>query len=187
MAVPASRPATYDDLRALPEHMVGQIIAGELVASPRPSIPHARAAFALGDDLGGPFDRDRGGPGGWWFLHEPELHLGSDVLVPDLPAWRRERLPTLPVAPFLTIAPDWLCEVLSPGSKGIDRVRKLPIYARERVSHVWLVDPEERTLEVFRLHESKFVLADSFGGDASVRAEPFEQVALQLGTLWVTP
>src|SRR3954468_13756744 len=154
MAFPAQKPATYEDLRALPDHLLGQIIAGELVASPRPSIPHARASSVLGEELGGPFDRGRGGPGGWWMLDEPELHLGQDVLVPDLAAWRREHLPTLPVAPFLSVAPDWLCEVLSPGTEAIDRVKKLRVYPRERVAHVWLVNPAERTLEILRLHEA---------------------------------
>ncbi|HYV43404.1 MAG TPA: Uma2 family endonuclease [Myxococcaceae bacterium] len=187
MAIPTKKPATYEDLRALPDHLIGELIAGELIASPRPSIPHARAASVLGEDLGGPFDRGRGGPGGWWFLFEPEIHLGADVLVPDMAAWRRERLPNLPDAPFMPIAPDWLCEVLSPGTRALDRVKKLHIYARERVAHVWLIDPAERTLEIFRLQQTHFILSDTFAGDASVRAEPFDQVPLQLGALWVTP
>jgi Uma2 family endonuclease len=187
MAIPATKPATYEDLRALPDHLVGELIAGELIASPRPSIPHARASSSLGGALDGPFDRGRGGPGGWWILDEPELHLGADVLVPDLAAWRRERLPSLPEAPFMSVAPDWLCEVLSPGTQALDRVKKLRIYARERVAHVWLIDPMERTLEVFRLQDGHFMLLGTFAGDESVRAEPFDQLALQLGALWVTP
>jgi len=109
------------------------------------------------------------------------------VLVPDLAAWRRERLPSLPDAPFMSVAPDWLCEVLSPGTRALDRVKKLHVYARERVTHVWLIDPTERTLEVFRLQESHFVLVETFAGDGGVRAEPFEQVELQLAALWVGP
>jgi Uma2 family endonuclease len=146
-----------------------------------------RASSILGHELTGPFDRGRGGPGGWWILDEPELHLGHDVLVPDLAGWRRSRLPVLKAEPFFTVSPDWVCEVLSPGTRGLDRVRKLRIYAREHVSHVWLVDPEERTLEVFRLQESQFLLAGNFDGDALVRAEPFEQVELELGALWLSP
>ena len=187
MAAPAKKPATYEDLLALPDNVIGQIIDGDLVASPRPAVPHAQAATALVEDLGGPFSRGRGGPGGWWLLFEPELHLGRDVLVPDVAGWRRERLPALPREPYLTVAPDWLCEVLSPGTRGIDRVRKLPIYAREHVSHVWLVDPEERTLEVFRLQDSQYLLVVTFDGDERVRAEPFDQIELELGALWLAP
>ncbi|HVE82393.1 MAG TPA: Uma2 family endonuclease, partial [Myxococcales bacterium] len=187
MAIPASKPATYEDLRSLPDHVLGQIIGGDLMVAPRPAVPHARASSILGEELSGPYDRGRGGPGGWWILDEPEIHLAGDVLVPDLAGWRRSRLPELRAEPFLSLSPDWVCEVLSPGTKGIDRVRKLPIYAREHVAHVWLVDPEERTLEVFRLHEGKFVLVGTFDGAALVRAEPFDQVAIELGALWLTP
>src|SRR3954468_4688276 len=138
MAIPARRPATYEDLCALPDHVIGELIAGELIASPRPSIPHSRASSVLSDDLGGPFDRGRGGPGGWWILFEPELHLGADVLVPDLAGWRRERMPVLRNVAYFELAPDWVCEVVSPSTARVDRVRKVPIYAREGVSHLWL-------------------------------------------------
>jgi Uma2 family endonuclease len=187
MAIPTKRPATYEDLRALPDHVIGELIAGELIASPRPTIPHARASSVLGEKLGGPFDSGRGGPGGWWILDEPEIHFGADVLVPDLAGWRREHLPNLPEAPFMSVAPDWLCEVLSPGTRALDRVKKLHVYARERVANVWLIDPAERTLEVLRLQDSHFILLETFAGDAGVRAEPFDQVELQLAALWVSP
>jgi len=188
VAAPAKKPATYEDLLALPDNVIGQIIAGELVASPRPALLHAQAASALLGDLRAPFGRGRGGPGGWCLLFEPELHLGLDVLVPDVAGWRRERLPVLPPEPYLTLPPDWLCEVLSPGTRGIDRVRKLRVYAREHVPHVWLVDPEERTLEVFRLQDSQYLLVVTYEGGALFRAEPFEQIELELGALWeLTP
>src|SRR4051812_44978930 len=110
--VPAP-PATAADLARLPPHVVGEIVDGVLQVSPRPASPHARAASTLQVDLGGPFDRGRGGPGGWWIVVEPELRFGADVVVPDLAGWRRERLPTWPDVPFFTLAPDWVCEVLS--------------------------------------------------------------------------
>ena len=150
-ADPVRRQATYEDVLRAPEHVVAEVLNGDLYTSPRPAGPHAEAASVLGMDLGGAFHRGRGGPGGWIILFEPELHLGRDILVPDLAGWLRSRLPAVPPTPFLELAPDWACEVVSPGSERMDRERKLPIYARERVSHVWLVDPLERMVEVYRL------------------------------------
>jgi len=184
MTVTVKKPATYEDLRALPETRVGELIAGELIASPRPASRHALVTSALGGELSGPFQRGRGGPGGWWIVDEPELHLGSDVLVPDMVGWRRARMPVYPDAPFFTLPPDWLCEVLSPSTAGFDRVKKMPVYLREQVGHVWLIDPLARTLEVFRREGDRWVLANNFAGDQRVRAEPFEALELELEALW---
>jgi hypothetical protein len=96
MSVPASRLATYDDLVALPPNRIGEIVNGTLYSHPRPAPKHVRSSSMLGIKVGTRFDEGDGGPGGWWILDEPELHLGSDVLVPDLAGWRRERMPTLP-------------------------------------------------------------------------------------------
>ena len=177
-------PATYADLEALPENLVGELIAGVLYASPRPASPHALAAFRLGGELMGPFDRGRGGPGGWLLLFEPELHLGEDVLVPDLAGWRRERMPRMPRVVGFTLAPDWLCEVLSPSTRKLDRTAKLPVYARAGVRHVWLLDPLACSLEVFRLEASGYALQATHTGLGSVHAEPFEALALDLATVW---
>ncbi len=130
MSQPTARPATYQDVLDAPEHLVAELIAGVLRTQPRPALPHATAASVLGMDLGGPFQRGRGGPGGWWILDEPELHLGEDVLVPDLAGWRRERVPTAPKGAYQELAPDWVCEVLSPSTLQLDRMLKLPRYAR---------------------------------------------------------
>jgi Uma2 family endonuclease len=178
------RPATYADLEALPPNRVGEIIAGELYSSPRPAVPHAVAASRLGGELIGPFDRGRGGPGGWIILYEPELHLGGDVLVPDLAGWRRERLPKPPRAAAMTLAPDWLCEILSPSTEARDRSAKLSAYLREGVRNVWLVDPDVRTLEVFRLEGAHYTLLATHVGDARIRVEPFEALELELNALW---
>ncbi len=180
------REATYEDLARLPEHVTGQIIAGELIASPRPANDHAVASSTLGSELLGPFQRGRGGPGGWWIVYEPELHLSKDVLVPDLVGWKRSRLPTVPREPFFSLAPDWVCEVLSPSTAGLDRVRKKHVYAREGVEYVWLVDPVGRTLEAFQLQEGRWVELGSWSGSDLVRAAPFDAIELELEALWLT-
>lgn len=176
--------ATYDDLCAVPENMVAEILGGELYAFPRPALPHAHAASVLGVKLGHVFQDDREGSRSWWFLDEPELHLGADVLVPDIAAWRRERLPSIPRAAHMELAPDWLCEVLSPSTEAIDRSKKLAIYAREHVAHLWLVNPETRTLEILRLESSRWTLVATHDGHAAIRAEPFDAAELALGALW---
>jgi Uma2 family endonuclease len=184
MGEPTRRKATYEDLCRVPDHLVAEILAGELHVSPRPAAFHSLAASALGGDLHGPFQRGRSGPGGWWVLHEPELHLAEDVLAPDLAGWRRERLPRVPKVAAFTLPPDWVCEVLSPGTAMRDRVLKMPIYARAGVAHLWLIDPEVQTLEVFRREAGGWLLVAAHAGRAQVRAEPFDAVELELAALW---
>ncbi len=176
--------ATYADLYDVPENFVAEILGGELYASPRPAFPHAFAASALGAKIGGPFQFGINGPGGWLVLDEPELRLGDDVLVPDLAAWRRERLPAVSTGEYPTLAPDWVCEVLSPSTAKIDRTKKLAIYARENVRYAWLVDPLQQTLEVLGLESTRWSLLATHEADARVRAEPFAAVELDLSTLW---
>ena len=185
---PARRRATYEDILNAPEHMVAEIVDGELYTSPRPASPTALAASGIGSDVFGPFHRSPGdpaGPGGWWILFEPELHLGSDVLVPDLAGWRRARMPQLTDVPYFTLVPDWICEVVSPTTGRLDRVRKMRAYGREQVAHAWLVDPLQKTLEVYRLDDGRWVVAATYGGDEWVRAEPFEAVELHLTRWWL--
>jgi Uma2 family endonuclease len=184
---PARRRATYEDLLAVPDILIAEIIDGELITSPRPASPHARAASVITQDLG-PFDRrpgSPGGPGGWWILFEPELHLGADILVPDLAGWRRERMPVLRDVPYFEQAPDWVCEVVSPSTGGLDRVRKMPVYAREQVGYVWLVDPLQRTLEIYRLEGQRWVVVSTHGDTETVRAEPFEALELDISRWWL--
>lgn len=184
MPVPQRKSATYQDLIDLPENLVGEIIDGELHAQPRPAPRHARASSLLGGKLTGPYDEGSGGPGGWWILDEPELHLGPHILVPDLAGWRRERMPSLPETAYFTQAPDWVCEVLSPSTARVDRIDKLPIYAAEGVGGAWLVDPDVRTLEVFVLHDGHWRLECVFKDAEEVCAPPFEAVRFGLGGLW---
>lgn len=184
MSQPLPRHATYQDVLDAPEHLVAELLQGQLYTHPRPSPPHAVATSVLGMDLGAAFQRGRGGPGGWWILDEPELHLGEDVLVPDIGGWRRERLPEQPSTSYYELAPDWVCEVVSPATARVDRVLKVPTYARARVSHVWLVDPAAKTLEVLRLDGDSYRLVATHGGDERVRAEPFAELELELAAVW---
>jgi Uma2 family endonuclease len=184
---PLDRPATYEDLMRVPDICVAEIVDGELHVSPRPAPRHARAGSSLGVLVGGPYDQGRDGPDGWWILDEPELHLDRDVLVPDLAGWRRTRMARLPETAYFPLVPDWVCEILSASTASLDRVKKLTIYARARVSHAWLVDPLARTLEVLRLEAGRWTILATHAGDEVVRAEPFTEIDLELGALWADP
>jgi Uma2 family endonuclease len=181
------KPATYADIVALPENVVGEIIEGELHVSPRPASPHARAGTSLAQDLG-PFDRESGGPrgpGGWWIAFEPELHLGRDVLVPDVAGWRRERMPEWPGVPFFTLAPDWVCEIVSPRSASTDRVKKMRLYGEAGVTWMWLVDPMAQTVESYVREADRWIQAGVWdGADEAARIPPFDAVEIELPRWW---
>ena len=179
--------ATYEDLVRVPETLVAEIIGGELYTSPRPAGPHARFASAVGMDVGTAYDRGRGGPGGWWIIDEPELHLRPEIVVPDLAGWRRERMPELPSNQVFLVPPDWICEVLSPSTVRIDRTRKMPIYARHEVSFAWLVDPVAQTVEVLKLVDEKWRVEATFSGSEMMRAEPFDAIEIDLASIWGPP
>jgi Uma2 family endonuclease len=184
MSVPARQPARYEDLLTLPANSIGEIVNGVLHAHPRPAPKHVIAASMLGSNLGQPFHSGRGGPGGWWILDEPECHLGAHVLVPDLAGWCRERMPTIPDTAWFELAPDWICEILSPTTARLDRVEKMPIYAEAGVSHLWLLDPVLRTLEAYRRDGAYWILLGSHADQDVVQVEPFDAIALELGSLW---
>jgi hypothetical protein len=185
MLKPKTPPATYADIEALPPNMVGEIVFGVLHSHPRPTPRQAVASNRLGSVITGPFDLGSGGPGGWIFMTEPELHLGLHVVVPDLAGWRRERLIPFPQTAYIETAPDWICEVLSPSTQKIDRTDKLSIYAEFGVGHCWYVDPDARTLEVFVLAGGKWLLAATFKDADPVAAPPFEVHSFSLDVLWI--
>lgn len=178
--------ATYADLLNLPEHLIGEIIDGELYTQPRPSPRHAWAASRIDRKVGGSFDTDSNEPGGWVILFEPELHLGDrpHTLVPDLAGWRKENLPQLPETAWIEVVPDWICEIISPSTAAKDRVKKMPLYARLGVQYFWLVDPDSKTLEAFRQHEGRWLHVGSWANDDVARIEPFEAVELNIAGLW---
>ncbi len=187
MGSEAKKFATYEDFLNVPEHLQAEIIAGELITSPRPGPRHAMASTSLGEEITGPFQKGKGGgPGGWWILFEQEIHLQGDILIPDIAGWKKELLPTIPTDKnYLEIAPQWVCEILSPGTARKDRVWKMPIYAREKVEHIWLIHPVEKTLEVYQRNEMIWTLLQSFGGNDQVRAAPFDAIELDLDSLWL--
>jgi Uma2 family endonuclease len=177
--------ATYDDLLRFPEHVIAELIDGEIYTPSRPASPHSFAASVLSALLGAPFQLGLRGPGGWWIRNKPELHLRNDAFVPDVVGWRRDITPTCPNTSGTDIPPDWLCEVLSPSNAGYDRVKKVPKYARNGVEHVWIVDPIARTLEVYRLNGEHYLLVSTHEADERVKIEPFDAVELDLALLWL--
>jgi Uma2 family endonuclease len=187
-----ARPATYADLEAVPAHRVAELIGGVLHVMPRPAPRHANTEGAIVGELRRPFQYGRGGLGGWWILPEPELHFPDptganpfDALSPDVAGWRRERLPELPVEAFFTLAPDWICEVISKSTEAFDRDEKMPAYARELVRHAWLVDPVKQTLEAHTLLPgARWSEPVIHRGDARVRVPPFEAIELELSLFW---
>ena len=180
------RDGLYARLEALPANLTGEIIGGRLYTQPRPTTRHALAESGLAMDIGSAYHRGRGGPGGWWILVEPEIHFirDTEVLVPDLAGWRRERMPRLPRDHRFEVVPDWVCEILSPATARTDRVVKMPVYARFGVPYLWLVDPLVHTLEAFALRDGRWTVIGLFQEQDAVTVEPFVEIALELGGLW---
>lgn len=182
----AHRFSLYDQLMGLPKNLTGEILSGQLYTQPRPSGPHAIVESSLGDELVSPFQKGRGGPGGWWIVIEPEVHFVRDteVAVPDLAGWRRERMPNIPRGHRFEVVPDWVCEVLSPSTANKDREVKMPVYAYYGVHYAWLADPLARTLETFELHGGNWVSLGFFRDDEQVSIAPFIEISISLSDLW---
>jgi Uma2 family endonuclease len=184
--VALGRPPTYADIEALPAHLRGEIVNGQLYVLPRPRVWHGKVATRLTTLLDGPFGLGRDGPGGWWFVAEPELHLDGKgrPIDPDLAGWRRERLPELPDTAAMEQAPDWVCEVLSPSTEAYDRGPKMETYGRHGVPRAWLVDPEERVLEAYGNDAGVWRPLGRWQGGGRVRIAPFDSIVLDLNELW---
>jgi len=181
----AARKANYADIEALPEHVTGELIDGVLYTQARPGGPHVIVASGLGSLLDGKFGFDSDGPETWFFIVEPELHLGADVLVPDLAGFRIERLPpSARRGAFFTVVPDWVCEVASPSTSIRDRRIKAPVYARCGVEHLWLVEPIEGRVEAYERLDARWVVAGTWDDDADARIPPFDAAEIDLARLW---
>lgn len=178
------RAATYQDLLDAPENMVAELIDGDLYTWPRPAGPHADMSSVLGMLIGFPYRLGRGGPGGWWIVDEPELHLGEQVVVPDLAGWRRERMPRIPKDHRFVISPDWVCEVTSPSTVRVDRGKKMDIYAEHDVAWLWIIDPIARLFEVFTLEGKRWSRVHTYSGNDVVRADPFPEAEIDLASIW---
>lgn len=176
--------AIYQDVIDAPANMVAQIINGTLYTHPRPAPKHAIAGSNLGGELMMPFHRGRGGPGGWIILDEPEIHMGTDVLVPDLAGWKRERMPEIPETAYFEVVPDWVCEILSPSTRSYDITDKREIYGQFGVRHAWFIDPEAQTLEAFVNQDGVWQLLTALRHDDPVCVPPFDAVTFKLDDLW---
>jgi len=186
MAEAARTKKSYADLFDLPENVIGEIIDGEIIATPRPSRKHVSAGSSLGYQIGPRYQfGESGGPGGWLILIEPEVGLGDDIIVPDLAGWRKERFPIEEPHNWISISPDWICEILSPSTVRIDKIRKMPLYALHGVPFLWLLDPSNKTLEVFRLESGRWLVLGTFAENDRVCAEPFLEAEIDLGNLWL--
>jgi Uma2 family endonuclease len=176
----------YEQLMNLPENVTGEIINGELYTFTRPAGPHVSASSVLGMDIGSAYHRGRGGPGGWWILVEPEIHFvrDSEVLVPDIAGWRRERMPVLPQDHRFEVVPDWVCEVLSPSTYKKDRVIKMKVYAQYGVAYLWLIDPVARILEAYALDNGHWTVTGLYQGQDEVSVAPFDAIVIALADLW---
>ncbi len=176
--------ATYADIEAAPEGVIAEIIDGELVTQPRPANRHNATATKLIMELGIPYQKGQGGPGGWYFLFENEVKFDNDLLVPDVAGWRVERLVSLPETNWISVRPDFVCEVLSRSTEKRDRTTKRRIYAEAGVPHYWLIDPRRQTLEAFELNGADWQPIGTWRAADEVRAAPFDNVAFSLAELW---
>lgn len=175
-------PPGYGAIEALPAHLTGQLIDGELHTLPRPALAHGYTALALAGDLRA---KGVGMPGGgWWIVVEPELHLDGDVLVPDLAGWRVETLPEFPLTPACSTAPDWVCEILSPRTQLLDRGPKLAAYLRHGVPAAWLVDPTMQTVEHFEAATAEWMYLGLSAGEEPAPTAPFGDLGIAMGAWW---
>lgn len=185
----AKRTATIGDFLAIDEQRrFHELLGGEIVEKATPTGEHGDAQAGIvgairpayhGRSGGG------GGPGGWWIASEVEVLLDSgDIVRPDVLGWRRERVPERPTGTPVRARPDWVCEVVSPTNATTDTVKKLRAYHRAGIPHYWLVDPRDATITVMRWSDAGYITVLRAERGERVRAEPFAEIELAVGTLF---
>lgn len=185
MSESARRLATYEDLLALPEGVRAEVVAGQVVVSPSPSPIHQSVVGEIYAELRGPFQRGRGGPGGWWLIPDVDVRFGThDIYRPDICGWRKENVPAFPAERPVLHRPDWICEGLSPRTAVVDQGAKQVVFARTSVPWYWLVEPLNRTLSVLRLSAEGYVVHAVVGDSGTAQLPPFDAVAIDLGSLF---
>lgn len=179
------KPATYQDILDAPDGMIAEIIEGRLSLQPRGTDPHTKVIYELTVQLGMTFDRGIGGPGGWKFRQEPEIRFPDEnVYVPDFAGWQTDAPLNLREDLYTKDIPNWVCEVHSPSTRGIDRGPKRDVYARHGIEFLWFVDPEDRSVEAYALQQGMWVHQGTGLDDDNIALPPFEQVPFNLGILW---
>jgi len=181
--------ATWDDLLAtLDDGRTYEIIAGLMEALPRPRPGHGNAQALLSGEIVRPFQRGRGGPGGWWIIIEPDVELTTnDIIVPDLAGWKRDKVPEFPHDRPIRFVPDWICEVLSPTNQKRDRVVKANLYLTCGVMYYWILDVQERTLEAYSAKEGSWVRLGAWTDGDTSRIPPFDAIELEVEGLFPPP
>lgn len=186
MSDPTKGRATCEDLCNLPEDKIGEILEGELILTLEPSWKHHLAAILL-DDILAPYRLEEElGPGGWIILLRPKIKFGDNILVPDLAGWKKERFPSEVVSEGIFVVPDWACEILSDDTVVLDKTKKMPIYAKHGLAHLWLVDPQRKTLglvSIFKLDPESGNWIWLGGHFDKVTAVPFHEMELDFGAL----
>ncbi|MFO0608824.1 MAG: Uma2 family endonuclease [Polyangiales bacterium] len=186
LAVKLSHPPTLADIDALPPHMKGEIIDGVFYAMTRPRGFHQNVAGEITSELRGPFQKGRGGPGGWWILPEPGIEFpNSPEVSPDVAGWKRERMPAMPREKSITVAPDWVCEVLSNTTRRHDLRTKKPFYARMGVAWMWVVDPDAMLVTAHRNEGWQWVEVGAWADEKDARIPPFEAAVVDVSEWWV--
>jgi Uma2 family endonuclease len=170
---------------ALPEGVRAEILDGEIVVQPSPTPAHQSTIGEIYAELRGPFQRGRGGPGGWWLIQDVDVEFGPhDVVRPDVSGWMKDRVPVFPAERPVRHRPDWVCEGLSPRTAVHDQGDKRALYQRARVPWYWLVDPLNRTLTVLRLTSEGYVVEHVAGDSGSAALPPFEAVEIDLASVF---
>ncbi len=184
--VPPIARATYADLESLRPDVRGEIVFGELCMTPRPALVHMHVASVIAGRLMGVYQfKGAGGSGGdWVFVHEPELRIEGDAIIPDIAGWRAERYRQISTD-YPDVAPDWVCEILSPSTERRDWTTKADWYLQHGVRWYWIVDPRARSIECFEASGTLWQGVGKARAADTARLAPFAELALNVGEFWL--